>query len=224
MKRLLLYSLISFIILFILAAFAFAVFQPIKVLPRIRLSPGFLFVDQDGQRLTNEDLRGQVVLYSFAYTRCGERCQPANEAMLQVQQRLDELELGDIPVALVTISVDAQRDNAESLAAYASQLGAEPGVWRFASMENASLLKTIVGAGFEVYYAPKEDGTIALDPAFVLVDGLGIIRGEYHYPTGAPDVERILRHIQALADEAHNSEGAGRLVYEAAHLFLCYAP
>ena len=224
MKRVLVYGLIGFVALFVIAAFAFAIFQPIKVLPRIRLSPGFSFTDQDGQRLTNEDLRGRIVLYNFAYSRCGEDCQKANATMLHVQQRLGELALGDIPVALVTISVDAQQDTPASLAAYAGQQGADPAVWRFAMTENASLLKTIVGAGFEVYYAANEDGSIDLDPAFVLVDGLGIIRGEYHYPTSVPDEERILRHIEVLAEEVHNSVGATRLAYEAAHLFMCYAP
>ena len=47
------------VLLAILSVAAFAVFQPIKVLPRIRLAPGFILTDQDGQRLTNEDLRGQ---------------------------------------------------------------------------------------------------------------------------------------------------------------------
>ena len=32
--------------LIILAAIAFAVFEPIQVLPRIRLAPGYLLVDQ----------------------------------------------------------------------------------------------------------------------------------------------------------------------------------
>ena len=224
MKRLLLYGLIGLVALFVLAAFAFAIFQPIKVLPRIRLSPGFSFVDQNEQRLTNEDLRGKIVLYGFSYSQCRQECEQANHIMQQVQARLGELDLREIPVSLVTISVDAQGETPEALAAYASELSADPAVWRFGMLDNPSLLKTIVGAGFEVYYASNEDGSLEVDPAFVLVDGLGIIRGEYRYPSSAPDEERILRHIQVLVDEVYNSVGAGRLAYEAAHLFLCYAP
>ncbi|MCS7040866.1 MAG: hypothetical protein NZP34_14765, partial [Caldilineales bacterium] len=62
------------------------------------------------------------------------------------------------------------------------------------------------------------------DPVYILVDGWGIIRREYRYRTLTPDVDRIVRHIGVLAEEVRNSRGAARLAYEAAHLFLCYAP
>ena len=52
-----------------LGVMAFTIFEPIQVLPRIRLAPGFAMTDQAGDRLTSEDLRGEIVLYSFAYTR-----------------------------------------------------------------------------------------------------------------------------------------------------------
>jgi len=52
MKRILLFTLVGLAGLFIIAAFA--IFQPIKVLPRIQLAPGFILLDQDAQRLTNE--------------------------------------------------------------------------------------------------------------------------------------------------------------------------
>ena len=62
-----LYSVLGFIVI---SAFAFKIFQPIKVLPRMQLSPAFSLVDQDSARLTSEDLRGHFVLYTFAYTNC----------------------------------------------------------------------------------------------------------------------------------------------------------
>jgi len=52
----------------------------------------------------------------------------------------------------------------------------------------------------------------------------GIVRGQYRYETLASDVDRISRHVGVLAEEVQKSTGANRLVYEAAHLFLCYAP
>ena len=70
----------------------------------------------------------------------------------------------------------------------------------------------------------KKVEEFTFDPKFVLVDGWGIIRGEYRYQTITPDTDRILRHIKVLADEVHNSEGAATLAYEAAHYFLCYTP
>lgn len=224
LKRLALVSLVSLIVLFILSAFAFAIFQPIKVLPRTRLAPGFSMIDQDGQRLTNEDLRGRLVLYNFSYTRCPAPCGGLDQTMRQVQDRLGEIDLGGLPVTLLTISIDPGFDTPQVLRAYAQSVGADPQIWRFATLPDEKLLKTVVGAGFEVYYAPNPQGGYTLSPVFVLVDGWGIIRGEYRYQTQTPDVERILRHIGVLAEEVQNSVGAARLAYEAAHLFLCYAP
>lgn len=202
---------------------AFATLRPIQVRPRIRLAPGFALIDQDGQRLTNEDLRGHIVLYNFTYTRCRPPCPRTSQTMRQVQDRLDELDVGDVPVTLVTVSIDPEHDTSERLRAYAESLGADPARWRFATGD-PTRLKYVVGGGFEVYYTPNADGSFTLAPVFVLVDGWGIIRSEYRYQTLTPDVERILRHIRVVAEEARNSKGTARFAYEAAHLFLCYAP
>ena len=37
-----------------------------------------------------------------------------------------------------------------------------------------------------------------------------------------PRLKRVRRDLGLIVDEVRNSEGAGSLVYEAAHLFLCY--
>jgi protein SCO1/2 len=224
MKRLLLYSLYGLGALLVLGAISFKVFQPVQVVPRIRLAPGFNLIDQNGERLTNEDLRGHFVLYNFSYTRCPAPCYKLDQTMQEIQDRVDEAELGDIPMMFVTISFDPKFDTPAVLKAYADSLEADSDQWKFATTEEISLLKHIIGGGFEAYYNQKEDGSFEMSPKFVLVDGWGIIRGEYRYQTLTPDTDRILRHIGVLAEEVKNSEGAATLAYEAAHFFLCYTP
>ncbi len=224
MRRFLLIDLIAIVALMVISAFAFVTFQPIQVLPRIRLAPGFALVDQDGKRLSSEDLRGQIVLYNFTYTRCRPPCPQTSQTMKEIQSRLRAQNLGEVRVTLVSISFDAAHDTPRVLKAYAADLGADEANWRFVSGADPDLLKTVVGGGFEVYYQPQADGAFIFDPTYILVDGWGIIRGEYRYRTLTPDVERILRHIGVLAEEVQKSRGAARLAYEAAHLFLCYAP
>ena len=224
MKRYLLFGVYGFLGLLVLSAIAFKVFQPVQVVPRIRLSPGFSLTTQEGNRLTNEDLRGQFVLYNFIYTGCPEPCNNLNSTMQEIQTRLDEVDLGGIPVKFVTISFDPENDTPEKLAAYAANQAADPDQWFFATTDDPVLLKTIIGGGFEAYYQQKEDGSFTFDPKFVLVDGWGIIRGEYKYQTMTPDADRILRHMGVMAEEVRNSQGAATLAYEAAHYFLCYVP
>ncbi len=222
MKSILIRLLYAGVILIVSAAFVFKVFQPIQVLPRIRLAPGFSLIDQDGQRLTNEDLRGKIVLYAFTYTRCPSPCYEIETTMQEILQRQHEVQLGEVPLVLVTISFDPRHDTPAVLKAHARSLSVDSEKWIFATGSDESLLKTIIGAGFEVYYQQKEDGTFTFDPAFILVDGWGIIRGEYRYTTEVPTADRILRHLAVLADEINYSKGSARLAYETAHLFLCY--
>ncbi|NUQ39613.1 MAG: SCO family protein [Caldilineales bacterium] len=206
----------------ILAVLAFVIFQPIQVLPRMRLAPGFALIDQDGRPLTNEDLRGQFVLYNFTYSRCQPPdCGNYDQIMREVQQRMGEIDLRGQRLALVTISVDAAHDTPAVLQRYAQGLEADAAVWQFASAA-PERLKQIVGGGFEVFYE-AEGEEVQLSPTMILVDGWGIVRAVYHMRTTPPETERILRHVELLAVEVAQSKGVARLGYEAAHLFLCYA-
>lgn len=224
MKKNLLYAFYALLGLLVLAALAFKIFQPVQVVPRIRLAPGFSLTDQNGQRLTNEDLRGSFVLYNFIYTRCLEPCGGLNQTMQEIQARLDEVELGEIDMQFVSISFDPEHDTPAVMRAYADSLGADEAHWKFVTATEETLLKTIIGSGFEAYYNQNDDGSFSFDPKFVLVDGWGVIRGEYRYQTQVPDTDRILRHIGVLAEEVINSQGTASLAYEAAHYFLCYTP
>ena len=224
MKRPLLYSLYILGGLLVLSALAFKIFQPVQVVPRIRPAPGFALIDQDGERLTSEDLRGKFTLYNFTYTGCEPPCYNLNATMQAIQERIGEAELGDLEITFITISFDTSQDTPEALRAYADGIGANNDSWYFVSGTDPVNMKTIIGAGFEAYYQQQEDGSFTFDPKFVLVDGWGIIRGEYKYQTLLPDTDRILRHIGVMAEEVRNSQGAATLAYEAAHYFLCYTP
>lgn len=197
----------------------FIFFQPVTVLPRISLAPGYLFTDQDGNRLTNEDLRGQLVLYNFTYTGCQTPCPDTGATMRAVQERLTGMDLGGLPTSLVTISFDPEQDSPHALAGYARSEGADLANWHFVTGD-PTRLKYVIGGGFHTYYQRQEDGTFIFDPVFVLVDGWGMVRAEYR--AGAPDIEVILEDFSYIATEVANSTGVGRYAYEAAHLFLCY--
>jgi protein SCO1/2 len=205
----------------ILAAAAFAVLEPIQVLPRIRLAPGYLLTDQSAATLTSEDVRGDIVLYNFGYSGCGQACDAMNDTVEAIQARLGEVDVGDTEIRFVTISFDPAQDTPEVLSEYARGIGADPELWTFATAEPGHL-ENVVKAGFRSYYEDRGDGSFAFDPKFVLVDGWGVIRGEYRYQTRASDSDKILRHIDILGEEIRNSHGAASLAYEAAHFFLCY--
>lgn len=211
------------------AILAFAIFQPILVLPRMGLGPGFGLIDQNGNRLTNEDLRGHVVLYNFTYTNCASPCPQTTALMAELHTQVGALKTYDIPIDLVTISFDPVRDTPQQLQTFAAQFMNETEFgpdqtnalvpWHFVTGEPLPL-KYIIGGGFGSYYQANDDGSFTFDQTFVLVDGAGIIRAKYR--NAPPSLAILQRDIELVTKEAKESTGATRLAYEAAHLFLCY--
>jgi protein SCO1/2 len=219
-----------FPVIFVLGLLAFNIFQPIKVLPRLSLAPGFSFTNQAGQQLTSEDYRSKLVLYNFTYTHCGADCEEMVAEMQALRNRLNtEPDLDDLSFALVTISLDPERDTPAVLGEYANrfQLSQDNDIsWDFIAGDPLRT-KYVVGGGFSLYYEKetintdsKADYRVKFDPRFVLVDGWGIIRAVYY--TDTLDTERVMSDIGYLTGEVRNSKGIARLAYEGAHLFKCY--
>lgn len=206
--------------LLVIGVMAFAIFEPIQVLPRIRLGPGYSLVDQTAAPFTSEDVRGDVVLYSFGHGNCGDRCDGMESTIRDVRDRLDEVDMGDVDVRFVTVTLDPENDDAEAIAAQAARAGADGEQWRYVTGDPAHV-DNVIRAGFRTWYEPRDD-TIAFDPKLVLVDGWGVIRGEYEYQTITSDADKIIRHLDILAEEIRNAQGAATIAYEAAHFFLCY--
>lgn len=209
------------LVVFIVAALAFAIFEPIQVLPRSGLAPGYSLTSQTGTPVNSESGRGAVTLYSFAPTDCGEECSAMDETMTRVRDRVDtEVDLEGTEFRLVTIALDAISDP-QQLQVAAEASGADGETWQWLG-GSESEIRTVVGAGFQRFYEIKTDGSIRFDPGYVLVDGAGVVRGEYRYQTLADDSDKITSHVAVLAEEIRYADGAGAIAYEAAHLFLCY--
>lgn len=216
--------------IFVLGLLAFNIFQPIKVLPRLTLAPGFSFTNQDGQRLTSEDYRSKLVLYNFTYMHCGADCEDTVAQMQALRNRLNnEPDLDDLSFALATISLDPERDTPAALHKYANRFQSSQDdniPWDFLAGDPLRT-KYVVGGGFGLYYEKETIATdseanyrIKFEPRFVLVDGWGIIRAMYY--TDTLDTERVISDIGYLAGEVRNSKGIARIAYEGAHLFKCY--
>jgi protein SCO1 len=212
------------IAVFVIIVLAFNIFKPIIVLPRVGLAPGYAFTNQDGATKTSEDFRGKLTIYNFTYTGCGTGCPQTSLQMQALRSALAPIAGQDVKFALVTISIDPEYDTPAALNQYASQFfsGAPSSVsWDFLTGD-PTRTKYVVGGGFNVYYQARtnETSAIVFDPRYVLVDGWGVVRAEYRNQD--LDQQRILRDIGYLESEIHNSQGAARYAYEAAHLFRCY--
>ena len=214
-----------------IAAMAFAIFQPIQVLPRLRLAPGYALVDDHGDTVTSEDGRGLITLYTFVPLDCDLDCDRVHETMRTVRDRVAaDIDLGGAEFRLVTVVLDpdASPDQLAELAEHAGDTrsegvsldlgldGAPLDDWAWLS-GSASQIENVVGLGFRRSADPAE-----FRPSYAVVDGWGMIRGEYRYQTLADDADKLVRHIDVLGGELRNSGGFASFAYEAAHVFQCY--
>lgn len=213
---------VGVVLVLISAAIAFAVFEPIQVLPRLRLAPGYSLTDQSGGNLTSEDVRGSVTLYTFVSLDCVDECREIDETMRFVQEEVAAgIDLGDTNFRLVTIVLD-ENPTVAALDTVAARSGADGKRWTVVGGDAAEL-QNVVASGFGRFFSQDDNqASVRFDPGFVLVDGAGVIRGDYRYQTLADDGEKLVRHIDVLSSELKYADGSAALAYEAAHLFLCY--
>lgn len=202
-------------VLVALGAMAFAVFQPVQVLPRLRPAPGYALADQDGATVTSEDGRGSITLYTFVPADCGERCDEVSRTMRRVGEAAADIDLEGVPFRMVTVVLDPDPSPATVAAdAAAASAGGEEWTWLSGP---ANTVRNVVGLGFRRSADPAD-----FSPSYAIVDGSGTIRGEYRYETLADDADKIIRHLDVLGGELRNATGFGSFVYEAAHAFQCY--
>ena len=216
-RRWLIRSIYGLVAVLVAGSLAFNILQPIKVLPRVQLAPGFVFVDQNGSSKNSEEYRGKITLFAFSAPGCVD-CFDTDQAMTAVRSRL-VLDLADTPdspeLAMVSLSLLPEADTSRP------HFG-EPIPWDVLAGD-ADIMKYVVGGGFGQYYQLelRADGTstVDYDPIYALVDGWGIVRAKY---TRGLDPNRVVRDLRYLTQELRHQEGLSRLAYEAAHLFRCY--
>jgi protein SCO1/2 len=202
-------------VVLVAGAMAFAIVQPIKVLPRLRPAPGYALTDEQGERFTSEDARGVITLYTFVPLDCGEACDTVAATMTTVRDRVAaEVDLGGIDFRLVTVVLDPDVPTSRLAAAAARAGDTADWVWLTGS---ATQITNVVGLGFR-----RSADTADFSPSFAIVDGWGTIRGEYRYATRLDDADKLVRHIDVLGGELRNRSGFANFAYDAAHAFQCY--
>ncbi len=220
--------------LLLLATMSFAIFQPVKVVPRIAAGPSYTLTDQTGQPFTDQSYAGKIVLYGFGYTSDPTGVLDQTLADMQQFQAEARAQEPGSEVALALVLFDDQRDTTKRRRRFAAERGLDLSNWALLGGD-ADSLKRMIGQGLGIYYeqvplgdAPGLEGQSAAQSGegygylqaerYVLVDDLNVIRAEYRSPL---DMERLMRDVRLIIREK-NSSGAERALNEAAHLFLCY--
>ena len=163
-------------LLFVLAvAMGYSMWQAsvrrdVEQLPVIRAVPEFSLTDQNGQTVTNADLRGKIWIADFIFTRCAGPCPLMTARMLEMQKALVKTP----EVKLVSVTVDPEHDMPEVLKAYAEANFADPERWKFLTGDKA-VIEKLVTEGF-MQHLSEEGGEPVHGTMFLIVDGNGMVR------------------------------------------------
>jgi protein SCO1/2 len=163
--------------------------------------PAFELRDQTGAVVTQDELRGHVVIASFIFTRCPTVCPLMTMKMRRVQDRTSDAR----SIKLLSFSVDPGHDTPEVLAEYAAGHGADPARWRFLTGD-IEVIRRIADAlmlALDVRgQLPNGAPDLVHAEHFVLFDPELRIRG-YYDSSDAKRIERMLRDARRLLPAAH---------------------
>jgi protein SCO1 len=164
-------------------------------LPRIGPAPEFTLTNQNGNRLSLEELQGKVVVVTFIFASCTDACPLLTAKMAMLQSRLGR-DLGP-EIFFVSVTVDPERDTPEVLKRYASAHGAELAGWAFLTGTPAEIRD--VTRRYGVAYKKMPSGNV--DHTFLtsLVDRRGRLRVQYLGVRFDPD--ELLKDIRSLLQE-----------------------
>lgn len=137
-----------------------------------RAAPSFSLTDQDGNILTDADMKGKIFLVDFFFTSCPSICPIMTANLMNLQDRFahyDEFEI-------VSHTVDPKRDTPSVLKDYAENRKINLNKWHFLTGDR----DTLYDVAYDYLCSAMEDsmapGGFLHTEYFVLVDKEGFLR------------------------------------------------
>jgi protein SCO1 len=136
------------------------------------LVPDFAMTNQDGKTVKLSDLRGNVVVLTFIYTRCPlpDFCPLMDRKFSELAQHISNFPGRARSVRLISLSFDPDHDTAEVLRKHAQIRGAAPPLWSYAVASHDELAK--IAAPLGLFYGPGIDD-IAHNLCTAVIDRAG---------------------------------------------------
>lgn len=142
-------------------------------------------VNQLGDTVTLDQLKGKVLVIDFFFTHCGSICPSLTRNMKKLQdaiKRQDNMKYADTNfVQLLSFSVDPERDSVPVIKKYADKYGVNHDVWWMLTGSK----KTIYDFAFEELKVDKYndepvDSSFVHTSRFTVLDKNRIVRGYYN--------------------------------------------
>jgi protein SCO1/2 len=155
----------------------------------------FEFVNQMGDTISSNTVKGKVYVADFFFTSCPTICPIMKKEMLRVYEKYD----GNPEFLILSHSIDPTFDTQEVLRDYSLKLGIEDAsTWNFLTGDQEKIFEIGQTSYLTTAMADQaEPGGFLHSGAFILVDQEGHIRGVYD-GTKADQVDRLLADIPKL--------------------------
>lgn len=162
--------------------------------------PEFTLTTQDGEPFSRADLLGSITVVDFFFTNCPAICPALSRSMKRIQDAV-----GDRGVRLVSISVDPVNDTPAQLRQHARDLGANTGVWTFATGTDFEQIAAISEGGLKLGLSKDEARRIPLPGGddmdwiehsgkLILLDPEARVIGLYS-GLSEPEVDDLIRRV-----------------------------
>ncbi|MET0791873.1 MAG: SCO family protein [Polyangiaceae bacterium] len=172
--------------------------KKLEPLPELGRVGAFSLINQQGEAVSAESLRGKVWVAAFFFTRCPTICPRITRRMRALQVAAAS---AANPPTLISFSVDPDNDTPPVLLEYAKHYEADPRTWSFLTGDLDVVKRTVVD-GFKLALDGKadpgaENGGIIHGSHLVLVDRQLGIRG-YYRTDDEDDMKRVLEDAARL--------------------------
>ncbi len=160
----------------------------------------FSFLDQNGQRISNEDIDDKVFVAEYFFTTCGSICPIMNEEMTRVHEMYKFQE----DFRILSFTVHPEVDTVAQMKRYSEKYNAGP-KWHFLTGDKSKLYELARKSFFVLKPAEAKNlGDVGSDfihtNNFVLVDRTRRIRG-YYDGTRTASVDSLMHDIGRLLEE-----------------------
>jgi protein SCO1 len=158
----------------------------------------FTLLNQYGESITLEKVKGKVFVAEYFFTTCGTICPKMTEQMTRVQERFR----GNDEVKILSFTVNPDYDTVQVLLEYAQKYGVEKDQWHFLTGSKEELYRL----ARKSFFVLKPAEAINLGDAgsdfihtnnFILVDQQLRIRG-YYDGTSISEVNELMEDIELL--------------------------
>ncbi len=134
--------------------------------------PDFAFIDQNGEEVNQDSLRGNIYVASFFFATCPTICPAMNFHLQQIADRFK----GYDDFYILSHTVDPEKDTVEALKAYAKNNGFDKPNWYFVTGDKDAIYTAARNYYLSAYEDELAPGGFLHSQSVVLVDWEGRIR------------------------------------------------